>query len=120
MKKGEIEGKQKGKVKIIKWMDKRPVLMICTIPEHDAALTDTGKKKNRKNESVMNPSCVIHYYKAKKGVDVSDQMSSYYSVLRRTLYRRQLAEELTSATPSVAPCNEQIIGKSSEREFILL
>lgn len=43
MKKGEIKGKQKGNIKIIKWVDKRPVLMLSTFPEHDATLIDTGK-----------------------------------------------------------------------------
>lgn len=42
-KKGEVIGKEKGKIKIIKWVDKRPVFMITTHPAHDATLVPTGK-----------------------------------------------------------------------------
>ncbi|KAG8238163.1 hypothetical protein J437_LFUL017999 [Ladona fulva] len=36
-------------------------------------------------EIVMKPKSVLAYNKAKKGVDDSDQMSSYYTCIRRTL-----------------------------------
>lgn len=45
MKKNEIIGKQNDIVKIIKWVDKRPVLMISSDPSHDASLISTGNTK---------------------------------------------------------------------------
>ena len=38
------------------------------------------QKKNRIGEDILKPDSVLSYKKAKKGVDVSEQLSSYYSV----------------------------------------
>ncbi|GLV46243.1 hypothetical protein CBL_12320 [Carabus blaptoides fortunei] len=95
MRKGEIYGMQSGCLKIVKWVDKRPVLMLTTDPEHTTNLISTGKK-SRSGEDIVKPKAVIDYNKAKKGVDYSDQMSSYHTVLRRGLkwYRKLLFELL--------------------------
>jgi hypothetical protein len=101
LKKGEICGKQKNCVKVIKWHDKRSVLMLTTVPTHDASLADTGKL-TRTGEAIKKPECVISYNKAKKGVDYSDQMSSYHSVLRKGVkWYRKLAFELLFGTTVV-------------------
>ncbi|CAH2011354.1 unnamed protein product [Acanthoscelides obtectus] len=42
-KKGEVIGKEKSKIKIIKWVDKRPVFMITTHPAHNATLVPTAR-----------------------------------------------------------------------------
>lgn len=94
LKRGEVCGKKKNNVKVIKWQDKRPVLMLTTVPAHDDSLVDTGKT-SRSGENIKKPECVISYNKAKKGVDFSDQMSSYHSVLRKGVkWYRKLAFEL--------------------------
>lgn len=95
MKKGETYGQQNECVKVLKWIDKRPVLMLTTDPTHTSAVQETGKK-SRKGEDIAKPKCVIDYNKAKKGVDYSDQMSSYHSVLRRGIkwYRKVMNEFL--------------------------
>ncbi|CAH1969818.1 unnamed protein product [Acanthoscelides obtectus] len=41
-KKSEVIGKEKSKIKIIKWVDKRPVTMITTHPTHNATLVPIG------------------------------------------------------------------------------
>ncbi|XP_068235664.1 uncharacterized protein [Palaemon carinicauda] len=47
----------------------------------------------------MKPESVLAYNKAKKGVDMSDQMSSYATALRRTLkWYHKLAVELLTGT----------------------
>lgn len=93
MKKGEIYGTQNGCIKIIKWMDKRPVLMLSTDPSHTTDLVPSGKR-TRQGDFILKPKVVIDYNKAKKGVDYSDQMTSYHSVLRRSLkWYRKLAFE---------------------------
>ncbi|VEN43200.1 unnamed protein product [Callosobruchus maculatus] len=101
MRRGEIYGKQCNKVKVIKWVDKRPVTMVSTIPVHNATLTNTGKT-NRKGDEVFKPQCVLDYNQAKKGVDLSDQMSSYHSVLRKGIkWYRKVAFEVILGTALV-------------------
>lgn len=99
MKKAEIYGEESSaKVRIIKWVDKRPVLMITSDPRHEAILDNT-RKKNRKGEIIRKPRCVLDYNKAKKGVDMSDQMSSYFTVLRKSLkWYRKVCFELLFGT----------------------
>lgn len=94
IRKGEIYGEEnEDKIRVLKWVDKRAVLMISTVPDHKDNLLPTGKK-NRKGEDVIKPAAVLAYNKAKKGVDMSDQMSSYYTSLRKTIkwYRKVFCE----------------------------
>ncbi|XP_046404681.1 piggyBac transposable element-derived protein 4-like [Ischnura elegans] len=87
-KNGEILGLQNsGGIKFVKWTDKRPVLMLTTCKTHKCTLVDVS-------ESVRKPDTVISYNAAKKGVDISDQMSSYYTSLRKTIkwYRKIIIE----------------------------
>lgn len=86
LKKGEIKGAMnKNGVKVIKWVDKRQLLMLSTLKEDKDLLVNTGKKNKKTNEDIKKPSCVLTYNNNKKGVDFSDQMSSYYSTLKRGL-----------------------------------
>lgn len=53
LQKGEIIGKMNKKgVKVMKWMDKRNVLMLTTCKDHDDNLIDTGKKKRGTDECI--------------------------------------------------------------------
>lgn len=81
-------------VKVFKWRDKRNILTISTLPEHNDQLVPSGKK-NRNKEEVFKPESVMAYNKSKKGVDVSDQYTTYYSPLRKSKkWYRKLAFEL--------------------------
>lgn len=85
LKRGQIYGQQnRDGIRVIKWVDKRPVVMISTVPNHDAELKATGAK-NRNGADILKPQAVMSYNKAKEGVDISDQMSSYYTTLRKTI-----------------------------------
>jgi hypothetical protein len=100
LKKGESKGfKCQHGTKVMKWKDKRVVTMISTEVHHDSKLINTGKR-NRKNEAIMKPRCVLDYNSVKKGVDYSDQMSSYYTTLRKSLkwYKKVALELLTGTT----------------------
>lgn len=100
VKTGSIISRQNEKgVKVFNWRDKRNVLMLSTIPEHSSDLKSTGKK-NRKGTLIMKPQPVIDYNAAKKGVDMSDQMTSYQTALRKTRkwYRKVAFELLTGTT----------------------
>ncbi|XP_028174224.1 piggyBac transposable element-derived protein 4-like, partial [Ostrinia furnacalis] len=103
IKKGEIKGKMnKNGVKVLKWVDKRQVLMLTTCKNHDDKLIDTGKKKRGSNETVKKPGCVLTYNNTKKGIDFSDQMSSYYTTLKKGLkWWRKVIMELLFGTALV-------------------
>lgn len=86
LKKGQVIGTMNKKgVKIIKWMDKRPVTMLTTVKEHNATLKDTGRLSRISKQPIMKPASVMMYNENKKGVDFSDQMTAYYSTLKRGL-----------------------------------
>ena len=68
-------------------------MTISTLPEHNDQLVPSGKK-NRNKEDVFKPESVMAY-KAKKGVDVSDQYTTYYGQLRKSKkWNKKLAFEL--------------------------
>ncbi|CAG5013775.1 unnamed protein product [Parnassius apollo] len=53
LKKGEIKGAMnKNGVKVIKWVDKRQLLMISTLKEDKDVLVNTGKKNRKTNEDI--------------------------------------------------------------------
>ena len=54
------------------------MFMISTVPEDGGFFVLSGKL-NRNGEEVQKPEFVLAYNKAKKGVDVSDQMISYHT-----------------------------------------
>lgn len=95
LKKGEIKGAMnKNGVKVIKWVDKRPLLMISTRKEDKDVLVNTGRRNWKTNADIKKPTCVLTYNNSKKRVDFSDQMSSYYSPLKRGLkWFRKVAME---------------------------
>lgn len=100
LKKGQCIGfKCQHGTKVIKWTDKRNVTMVSSSPNHDSTLVNSGKI-NRKNEPILKPMCVLDYNSVKKGVDYSDQMSSYYTTLRRNLkwYKKVALELITGTT----------------------
>lgn len=95
LKKGQICGKMNNKgVRIIKWVDKRPVTMISTINNHNTEIIDTGRKRWGSGENIKKPRCILMYNATKKGIDYSDQMSSYYTTLKRGIkwYRKVIME----------------------------
>ena len=57
--------------------------MISTKPSHSATLVETGIT-NKSNERIMKPQVIVDYNKGKRGIDLSDQLSSYYTCLRRS------------------------------------
>ncbi|CAK9829694.1 PiggyBac transposable element-derived protein 4 [Anthophora retusa] len=79
-------------VKFLKWTDKRPLCMLTTSRNHECVII---RGKNDK----LKPNAVFSYNDAKKGVDLSDQMSSYYNCLRKTVkWYRKIVIELICGT----------------------
>jgi hypothetical protein len=102
LKKGEIYGLQNGDgVKLIKWKDKREVLMISTKPSHTTTLVDT-RKTTSSDERIIKPKVVLDYNKGRQGTDLSDQLSAYYTCLRRSIkWYQKVAFELLFGTSIV-------------------
>jgi hypothetical protein len=71
LQRGEVVARENSKgIVVLKWRDKRDVLLLST--KH----TDTNK---RNNSVVVKPASVVYYNNCKQGIDLADQMSSYYS-----------------------------------------
>ena len=84
LKHDEVYGLQSNDgIKLIKWKDKRDVLIISTKPSHSATLVD-NEKTNKSNERITKPQVVLDYNQEKQGTDLSDQLSTYYTCLRRS------------------------------------
>lgn len=81
---------------VLKWKDKRDVLMLYT--KHSKGMATVLKK----GRSVRKPKMILAYNKAKGAVDSTDQMTSYSSPLRKTIkWYKKLAIELILNTALV-------------------
>lgn len=78
-------------INLVKRTDKRAVSMLITCKSHKCELIEgkPGKKE---------PDLVFDYNNAKKGIDLSDQMS-YYNCLRKTVkwYKKIIVQLLCGA-----------------------
>ena len=72
-----------GPMLALKWCDKRDVSMLSTM--HTAFEKWTGKNdRTIHHNPVYKPTCIVDYIQHMGGVDLSDQLMTYYSFLRRT------------------------------------
>ncbi|XP_054259986.1 piggyBac transposable element-derived protein 4-like [Macrosteles quadrilineatus] len=82
-----------------RWVDKREVRIMST--KHTNVYEDTGKR-SRNGTPILKPQVVVHYHKAKMGIDLSDQMSSYSSAVRKSMrWYHKIAEEMLLGTAVV-------------------
>lgn len=100
LKTGEIAGRENNSgIVIAKWKDKREVYILSTY--HTLDITNTGKK-NRKREDIVKPQSIIDYNSGKAGIDLSDQLSSYSTCVRKSLrWYHKVATELLMGTTVV-------------------
>ncbi|XP_028173396.1 piggyBac transposable element-derived protein 4-like [Ostrinia furnacalis] len=80
LKKGEYKSVFLNNVHIGKWRDKRYVLYIST--EHDNEMMEVT---NKRGQVLLKPSAIVHYDNFMSGVDLQDQMLSYYPCERKTM-----------------------------------
>ena len=64
----------------IKWFDKRPVYLLSMI--HDAV--EIALKKDYRGLEIVKPKAIVDYTNLMLGVDLSDQMLTYYNFSRRS------------------------------------
>ena len=103
LKKGEVVARENGSGTVVmKWRDKQDVLLLST--KHTDTM-ENAPRPNRKGEQVAKPQAVLYYNKAKQGIDVSDQLSSYHSVVRKSIrWYHKVAAELLLGTSVVNAC----------------
>ena len=65
-----------------RWLEKKPVTMLTTI--HPAQMVETGKV-TRDGHRVVKPIAIADYCSLMGGVDLNDQLLTYYSFLRKSL-----------------------------------
>lgn len=95
LQKGNVIARQnRDKTVVLKWKDKRDVIMLST--KHDDSVTSFIKK----GKEVRKPEVVMDYNKGKGFIDLSDQMAAYSPYVRRTVkwYKRLLFHLITSTT----------------------
>ncbi|XP_008188519.1 piggyBac transposable element-derived protein 4-like [Acyrthosiphon pisum] len=97
---GEIIGKENSDgIIVAKWRDKRDVTMLST--KHNIDMIDTGKK-NKKKESIVKPKIIVDYNSGKAGIDLSDQLSSYSTAVRKSIrWYHKVATEILFGTAMV-------------------
>ena len=86
MNKGDVQSVTENGLLSMKWMDKRAVTMISTI--HEDSMVSTPRRSrfaDHGREVVQKPQCVVEYNHNMGGVDLSDQMVTYYSFSHRTV-----------------------------------
>jgi len=82
-------------VVVQKWRDNREAL---TLSKHADAMIKAPGDKREKNK----PEMVVYYNRTKQGIDVSDQIASYHTSLRKTIrWYHKLAMELILGTAVV-------------------
>ncbi|KAL7647192.1 UNVERIFIED_CONTAM: hypothetical protein RMT77_002450 [Armadillidium vulgare] len=112
LKVGQIIGRENTDgIVVAKWKDKRDVTMLST--KHDLSFV-VSANKNKNNEEIRKPKMIVSYNHAKKGVDISDQMASYFSPLRKTIrWYHKIAFEFLLNT---AVINSLIIYKEFQKQ----
>lgn len=86
-------------VTVSKWKDKRDVLFLST--KHRPEFEEVQHSKRLENRK-MKPSAIVAYNKAKTFIDVSDQIKTYSTAVRRGIkWYRKIAIELICNTAVV-------------------
>lgn len=98
LKRGEMIAKVNSRgICIMKWRDKRHVLLLST--KHT---NKTVTIMHRKKGNIDVPEAVVEYNSAKSSIDLSDQIATHNTALRRTIkWYRKIAIELIWGTSVV-------------------
>nr|CAH7732308.1 unnamed protein product [Callosobruchus chinensis] len=111
LKKGEVIARENERgICVLKWRDKRDVLVLSTCH------SDEMVHVQRRGIPIQKPKAIIDYNSGKSSIDLSDQMSSYSTALRRTIrWYKKLAIEVLLGTSIV---NSHFIFKQVEQSDI--
>lgn len=86
--------KNRRSIMVLKWKDRRDVLMLST--KHDNSMT----RFNRRRTTIEKPRVVADYNKRKGYIDLTDQMGSYHTCLRKSIkwYRKLIFDIICNTT----------------------
>lgn len=81
---GVVARRNRRGIMVLKWKDRRDVLMLST--KHDNSMISF----NRRRTTIEKPRVVADYNKGKGYIDMTDQMGSYHTCLRKSIkwYRK--------------------------------
>ena len=97
--KGEtVSAQLDGNMMALKWMDKRPVTMLSTIHDDSFVTKNRSRSAPDGHEDILKPLVVEEYNKNMGGVDMGDQLESYYGFSHRTVKWRWLFFHLVDMT----------------------
>ncbi|KAJ8931121.1 hypothetical protein NQ314_016002 [Rhamnusium bicolor] len=83
LKRGECKSLERSKgVVALKWRDKRDVYCVSSKLSANMVLTGT---RNKKEEDIKIPEMILQYNNMKSDIDISDQLSSYHSAIRKSV-----------------------------------
>ncbi|KAJ8931737.1 hypothetical protein NQ314_015315 [Rhamnusium bicolor] len=100
LKRGEDKSLESSKgVVALKWRDKRDVY--CVSSKFSANMVPTGKR-NKKEEDIKKPEMILQCNNMKSDIDISDQLSSYHSAIRKSVrWYHKVADDLIFGTAIV-------------------
>ncbi|GBO11269.1 PiggyBac transposable element-derived protein 4 [Araneus ventricosus] len=116
VKKGEVLAFRKGKICLLKWTNKKPILMPSTL--HSTSMVTVESKKSK--SSKLKPAVVADYNNTMGGVDKADQCLSYYPVARnqqRKYYKKIFRYLLSQAVWIAFVIFKKNGGKMRQVEF---
>ncbi|KAK6185790.1 hypothetical protein SNE40_007943 [Patella caerulea] len=80
LQKGDIAIRSGEGILCLVWKDKKDVKILSTM--HTALMVDTGNK-DRQNNAIIKPQCVLDYNKGMGGTDLSDQLATTCKSVRK-------------------------------------
>ncbi|GBO20913.1 PiggyBac transposable element-derived protein 4 [Araneus ventricosus] len=116
VKKGEVLAFQKRKICLLKWTDKKTILILSTL--HSTSMVTVESKKSK--SSKLKPAVVADYNNTMGGVDKADQCLSYYPVARnqqRKYYKKIFRYLLSQAVWNAFVIFKKNGGKMRQVEF---
>jgi len=108
LKKGECISKEKDGVVIRMWKDKRVMTFLSTC---DVGKLASTSKKNRNGQEIVKPDTIMKYNRFKQRIDLTDQLASYFTPLRKTIrWFHKFAELLlnTAVVNAYLQYNEEV------------
>ncbi|XP_026819540.1 piggyBac transposable element-derived protein 4-like [Rhopalosiphum maidis] len=114
LKKGEFVGLENNSgIVVSKFKDKRDIHLLST--RHQLNMTNTGKK-NRNQEDILKPDIILFYNAGKAGIDISDQLASYCTPMRKMLVDKLL--ELKPTSLRVSNSEQPLENRFQRRQII--
>ena len=134
MNRGDMKFLAIGSISIVKWMNKKPVLMMSNFADPRTMINITRKLKNGKATQLPCPLIIQDYNLGKTGVDQADQRIQYYAIDRKSrrnwlriffhflnmalsntsvLYRRDHPHDNARYLQFLASIAEELIGRNT-------